>query len=481
MKEEGTQMEADTIVTSEGYKENPDLLPLRPEQKTLGSLTFTLMMFSLNTAIPMFFLGPIGAQLGLSLSQALVGAFVGNLAAVVAIYLNGIPGVKYGISYPVQLREPFGFKGTQLPVVMRGISGIVWFGIEAYVGSLALMMIIFAAAGVSKDSITPMAIRYLIIALFFYLGSFVIVMRYGLKAIGKVANIAGPLMLLYFIWLVYFLWRSPEFEVNIPNLYKSTAGYFSLSFLIYLAVQTNWWATIAANISDLSRGINSKSPQALGIAVFFGVVICQVVGTGLGYTAATLTGVVLPQEIIVKFAPGALGVGLGLIFAFVGPWTTDLTANAPAAIDILMSIFKLRWKTAVIGAGVIAFFAAPWWAIESGPAIVQYVTNWASNYGILIGPFTGIMIGNYWWLRKQNYDLKKLYTYGSNGCWYAGGWSKAAYITLVLTWVACYIIAIPTGQMQYVSGFPFPGGVTWYFAVVISLICYPLLANRFNE
>ena len=71
-------MEADTIVTSEGYKENPDLLPLRPEQKTLGSLTFTLMMFSLNTAIPMFFLGPIGAQLGLSLSQALVGAFVGN-------------------------------------------------------------------------------------------------------------------------------------------------------------------------------------------------------------------------------------------------------------------------------------------------------------------------------------------------------------------------------------------------------------------
>ena len=476
-------MASEITVTPKGYTENPDLFPVPASERAKGynTWTFTMMMFSMNTCIPMFFLGPIGGQLGLNLWQVLVGAFIGNLAACIVMWLNGAVGVKYGITYPVQLRESFGFKGIHIPVILRGIAGTVWFGVEAYAGSLALMMIVFAGIGIATEQVTPMAIKYLTIALVVYLGSFIIVMRYGLKGIGGMADWAGPLMLLYYIWLVFFLARSPQFSPNIPKMYVSTTGYFSLKFLIYLAVQTNWWATVALNISDLTRGIHPKKPQAFGIGLFLGVVVCQVVGTWLGFASVVLTGTILPQDIILKYAPGWIAVIPGLLFAFLAPWSTDITANSPPLINILMATFKLRWKLAVLLAGIIAFFAAPWWGVDSGPAYVNYIIAWASNYGILLGPIAGIMIGNYWVIRRRNYDLQKLYTSGPEGCWYSGGWSRAGYMSLVVTWIACYLIAWPTGQMSYVSGIPFPGGITWYPAVVLSLIFYVIFAKAYKE
>uniref|UniRef100_A0A7C3IL21 Cytosine permease n=1 Tax=Candidatus Methanomethylicus mesodigestus TaxID=1867258 RepID=A0A7C3IL21_9CREN len=467
-------------IVPQGYKENPDLLPVPMAERKKGYnvLTFTFMMFSMNTCIPMFFLGPIGAGLGLDMGQALVGAFIGNLAAVIAMYLNGIAGVKYGIPYPVQLRESFGFKGMHIPVLLRGAAGTMWFGIEVWAGSYALTLIALFALGIPAATAATMAFSYVVVAVLFYVGSFAIVMRKGLKGIGRMADFAGPLMLLYFIWLVWFLSTNPSF----PSPWGvSTVSYFSLPFLAYLAVQTNWWATVALNISDLSRGINPEKKNTLFWGLLIGIVIGQVVGTALGYAAVAMTGVILPQEIILKFAPGAIAILIGLIFAFVAPWSTDITANAPPLIDILMATVKLRWKTAVVVASVIAFFVAPWWAVGQAADYTNYMTNWASNYGILLGPIAGIMIGSFWVNRKRTLDLQKLYTYGPNGYWHAGGVSRSAYISLILTWIVCYIIAYPTGQIAFIGPIPFPGGVTWYSAIVASFIFQVLLGRYFKE
>jgi len=480
-------MAEETPLTPQGYKENPDLLPIPKAERAKGynTYTWTMMMFSMNTCIPMFFLGPIGAGLGMDFWQAIVGAFIGNLAAVVVMYLNGIAGVKYGIPYPVQLRESFGFKGLHIPVLMRGFAGTMWFGIEVWAGSYALTLIIFYLLG------APLADAYtwVVVAVLFYVGSFILVMRLGLKGIGKMADYAGPLMLLYFIWLVYFLATQPQFAPKIPLLFVSTASYFSFNFLAYLAVQTNWWATVALNISDLSRGINPAKKGVLFWGLMIGVVGCQVLGTALGYAAVGLTGFILPQDIVVNLNTIAPGIGVlgsiavivGLLFAFLAPWSTDMTANSPPLIDILMATVKLRWKTAVVIAGAIAFFAAPWWAVAKAADYTGYMTTWAGNYGILLGPIAGIMIGSYWVVRKQNLDIQKLYTSGPQGYWFAGGWSKSAFLSLLATWIVCYIIAVPTQQIAYIGPIPFPGGVTWYPATIASFIFLVLFAKMFKE
>ncbi len=478
MELEETQVQ-ETVVKPKGYTENPDLLPVPEKEKRYNILTFTFMMFSMNTCIPMFFLGPIARTLGLNLWQAIVGALIGNLAAVVIMYLNGVVGVKYGIPYPVQLREPFGFKGSQIPVILRGLAGLMWFGIEAYAGSLALVMIALYLAGVPPQHLTSEAIRLIPLALVFYLGSFVVVMRQGLKGIGKMADFAGPILLLYFIWLVYFLATQPQFASKMSEVYVGTAGWLSMGFLTYLAVQTNWWATVALNISDLTRGL--KSTKVLAVSLLLGIVLCQIVGTALGFYLVVMTGKVLPQTIIADYAPGLFAVVLGLLFAFLAPWSTDITANAPPLIDILMSVFRLRWKLAVVISAIIVFFAAPWWAVESGPAYVSYITKWAANYGILLGPIVGPMVGNYWIVRKRKYDLQRLYTYGEGGPWYKNGWSLSGFAAVIATIILSYGVAAVTNQMAYVGPIPFPGGIIWYFDIVASLVLYLIFAKIFGE
>jgi NCS1 family nucleobase:cation symporter-1 len=477
---------ADVAVTPKGYQENPDLMPIPRSQQKYGGWTWMLMMFSMNTCIPMFFLGPIGQGLGLNFWQALWGSLIGNLAAVIVMWLNGVVGVRHGITFPVQLRSTFGFRGTHIPVVMRGASGLVWFGIEAWTGSLAITMIIVVLTGVPKDMVVATAIKYLIISLVIYLGSFVLVMLFGLQGIGKMANWAGPVMLVYFVWLVIWLLTRPEFQGNIANMWVSKAGYVSLPFLAYLAVQTNWWATVALNMSDISRGINPAKKGAFGTGLFVGIVLCQMLGTALGYTAVSLTGTILPQEIIVKFAPGIIPALIGLLFAFLAPWSTDMTANSIPLINILMSTFKMRWKPAVVVAAIIAFLVTPWWLVSKGQGIVDLATSYAGNYGILLGPIAGLMIANYWLVHKQKLDMASLYTKGSGAYWYRGGWSLAAYISLVLTWVLCYVTAIifPSLMATVTIGsvkIPFPGGVIWYFSVVYAFLLEWLFATVLKE
>jgi len=473
------------VVVPKGYTENPDLMPLAKSQQKYGGWTWMLMMFSMNTCIPMFFLGPIGTGLGLNFWQALWGSLVGNLAAVIVMYLNGKVGVRHGITFPVQLRESFGFRGTHIPVVMRGLSGLVWFGVEAWAGSLAITMIIVAITGVPRDMVTAVALKYLIIALIVYLGSFVLVMLFGLQGIGQMANWAGPIMMVYFIWLVIWLATRGEFKPNIPKMWVSTSGYLSLNFLIYLAVQTNWWATVALNMSDISRGINPDKKGVLFWGLAIGVVVGQMIGTALGYAAVALTGTILPQDIIVKFSPGIVPALIGLLFAFLAPWSTDMTANSIPLFNILMSTFKLRWKPAVIIGTIIAFFAVPWWYVRGGQMYVDYIQAWAGNYGILLGPIGGIMVANYWLVNKGKYGLQRLFTKGPGGAWYQNGWRLSGFISLVLTWVVCYLIAWGINQMSYVNigaaKIPFPGGVIWYFAVVVALLFEWLFGTLLKE
>ncbi len=476
---------ADVAVTPKGYAENPDLLPIPRSRQRYGGWTWTLMMFSMNTCIPMFFLGPIGQSLGLNFWQAIWGSLIGNLAAVIVMWLNGVVGVRHGLTFPVQLRSTFGFKGTHIPVIMRGVSGLMWFGIEAWAGSLAITMIIVAITGVPRDQVTGIAIHYLIIALVVYLGSFVLVMLFGLQGIGQMANWAGPIMLVYFVWLVIWLATRSEFAGNAANMWISKAGYFSIPFLVYLAVQTNGWATVALNISDISRGINPAKKGAFGTGLFVGIVLCQMLATGLGFAAVVLTGTILPQDIIVKFSPGLIPALIGLLFAFLAPWSTDMTANSIPLFNILMSTFKLRWRPAVIIGTIIAFFAVPWWYVTGGQVYVDYIQAWAGNYGILLGPIAGLMIANYWLVHKQKLDMGALYTKGSGAYWFRNGWSVAAYVALVLTWVVCYVIAALLGQMAYIGigslKIPFPGGVIWYFSVVVAFLLEWLFASLLKE
>ena len=93
-----------------------------------------------------------------------------------------------------------------------------------------------------------------------------------------------------------------------------------------------------------------------------------------------------------------------------------MTANSIPLFNILMSTFKLRWKPAVIVGSIIAFFGdAVVVRARARTPYFDYMQAWAGNYGILLGPIAGLMIANYWVVRKQKIDMQRLYTKGSGG------------------------------------------------------------------
>jgi len=469
-------------VEPKGYKENPVLLPIPPEKRHYGAVTFTWMMFGMNTCIPMFFLGPIAMSLGLNPAQAAIGAFLGNMAAVAVLMLNAVPGVKYGIPYPVQLRPSWGFKGSQIAVVLRGIVGTGWYGVEAYNGSLAIIMILLYAAGYggrAPQAIALASFKYVGIIVAPYVIAATYVMYKGLGAIGKFVDYAGPIMVLYFVWLLFYLHHTRPPGIHAP----SGVPYSSHAFAVYLAVQTNWWATVALNISDLSRGLYRDKRGYIGIVAgpLIGIIIGQIAGTLLGYFLVLYAGKVTPQEIVLYKAPGAVAIILGELFAFLAPFSTDITANIPALLNILTSTFKIRIKWAAIISGIIGFFVAPWWAVKSGPGIVNYVTAFSANYGVILGPIAGIMLADYYIVRKRHYDLQKLYTYGPEGYWYRGGYSLSGILSYVIAVIICYAYSAAKHALVHTGPLVWPINLSWYIGIVAAFILYLIFVKAFHE
>jgi NCS1 family nucleobase:cation symporter-1 len=462
----------ETEVKPEGYVENTALLPVKMSDRTYGLRTWSFLMFGLNTCIPMFFLGSISYGLKLSPFEMIMAALLGNFFAVIAMLLNAHPGVKYGIPYPVQAREAFGFLGSYIPTLFRGIVGAGWFGIEVFAGSLALTDIVLYALGVSNPAHT--AFTYVTIFVVIYLVAIYLVMGAGLKGIGMVADYGGPLMLLYFVWLVWFIsTKTSSFTIPVG------VGLGSASFAVILGIQTNWWATMAINISDLSRG--AKNYTAVIVGAMVGIVLGQIVGTSCGYYLSAFTTYILPQDIILNFAPGAIAIILGLFFAFLAPFSTDVTANTPALINIFTSIFKLKWKYAVAAACIVAFIVTPWWNAANATAYLNYVQSFAGNYGLILGPIAGVLIASYWILRKQNLDMKRLYTRGQGGYWWHGGVRWSGILAFLLAIVLCYVTAyaLPNtagiAMQNWAVGIgsltlPIPGQLAWYTGVIYGAV-----------
>lgn len=118
--------------------DHPELLLIKISERTIGSLSYTLMILSMAITTSIFFLGWLPLVLGLSLVQTLVAAFIGNAVVALIMSLNGYLGVKYGIPFPVQLRYTFGFKGSIIPLLVRVIVSIFWYGVDGYIAAWAI-------------------------------------------------------------------------------------------------------------------------------------------------------------------------------------------------------------------------------------------------------------------------------------------------------------------------------------------------------
>src|SRR5687767_428259 len=124
---------------------NRDLAPTTAASRTWSAYDMAALWISMSVVLTTYTLASGLMQQGMHWWQAMLTILLGNVIVLVPMVLNAHAGTKYGVSFPVLCRASFGVRGANVPAMLRAIVACGWFGIQTWIGGLALDALLTAA------------------------------------------------------------------------------------------------------------------------------------------------------------------------------------------------------------------------------------------------------------------------------------------------------------------------------------------------
>ncbi|MFC7364160.1 MULTISPECIES: NCS1 family nucleobase:cation symporter [Bhargavaea] len=380
-----------------------DIMPSKPSERNITSLGFLMLWIGIAVQLVTFV---SAAQLypALSPTSIILACLLGNLIVAGLLTLMGDIGTKYGISYAVYIRACFGYLGTHIPAVIRALPAIFWFGFQTWMGAYALNVIMEMLTGYSN--------LMLLIILFGALQ--IINTAMGIEAITKFEWLASPSILI--IGIVMQVTIMKQHDMTLTSLFSLT-GEGGVSFGFATVVMMGMYITMTLNAPDFTRFLKTNtSPNEtnwwkLNKSSFFGhtfgLVGSMLLFTLIGMTSGVATGNWNPIDVMVetvgKESPFLLIVCLA--FIVLAQWSTNISANLLPPGYIIVNFFpkKISFAGGAITTGVIGLLIQPWNYGDYVPQILMVITA-------TLSPIVGIMVADYYLLRKRKLNLEELYT-----------------------------------------------------------------------
>lgn len=169
-----------------------DLAPVPEEERTWGLTDMTAIWVGMAVCVPTYMLASYMIKAGLSWMEALIIIILGNLIITIPMILNGHAGVKFGIPFPVLGRASFGTSGIHIASVIRGLVACGWFGIQTWVGGLAIYELWHALLG-TEGSVTLTFGKFLAFGLFWLINVYFI--WHGTESIKWLEKFAAPILI----------------------------------------------------------------------------------------------------------------------------------------------------------------------------------------------------------------------------------------------------------------------------------------------
>lgn len=417
---------------------NDDLKPTTPSQRTFSGWEMASLWIGLVVGVPTYYLAGSLVDLGMAWWQGIATVVAANLILLVPLVLTGEPGARYGISFPVLARSSFGIRGAHVPSLLRALVGCGWYGIETWIGGEAIFLLL--PNSIKQSSLanllpwlgtSPLEFSCFIV---FWLAQLSIVWK-GMEGIRMLEKYSAPILLtLTSCLLVWAYVSAGGFTYMLSQTSRLTSSEFWSLFFPSLTANISFWATLALNIPDFTRYAKTQKDQIIGqvgLPVFMGAFTF----VGLAVTSSTkvIFGRVISNPIQLL---GEIGGLTTMIMAIVGislaTITTNIAANvvapANALVNLSPSIFTFRkgaLLTALLG---IAF--QPWRLLQSSES---FVYTWLVGYSALMGPIGGIILADYYLIKKMKLNINDLYTLRRNGTYYySGGYNLAAMAALIV-------------------------------------------------
>jgi cytosine/uracil/thiamine/allantoin permease len=197
MQEEEIVELTEDITGSSLYSE--DLAPVPKDKRTWNRWSLAALWVGMAVCIPTYLLASYMMKEGMGWLESLIIIGVANLIITIPMVLNGHAGVKYGVPFPVIGRASFGTSGVHLASVTRGIVACGWFGIQTWIGGMAIYEIIYAFS----DSATPMDLNWLMFICFgvFWVMNMFFIWK-GTNSIKWLEEYSAPILILMGVVLI---------------------------------------------------------------------------------------------------------------------------------------------------------------------------------------------------------------------------------------------------------------------------------------
>jgi NCS1 family nucleobase:cation symporter-1 len=463
----------DDIANSPRY--NADIAPTRAKDRTWSMWNVASLWVGMAICVPTYTLGGVlTAYFGLSVAEALWTILIANIVVLIPLTLNAFPGTRYGIPCPVVLRASFGIIGSNVPALIRAIVACGWFGVQTLFGGIAIHLMLSAVS----ESWASLGGTGEVIGFFiFWLANIVIVIR-GSESIKFLEAWAAPLLVLVAFGLIF--WALPKIsfsEVLATPASRPEDAAFAPYFMAALTAMVGFWATLSLNIPDFSRYVDSQKSQVVGQIVGLPLTMLLFAGLGVILTAASasLVGETISDPVnLIGRIDSPFWVVLAMIVILVATISTNTAANIVSPTNSFQNVApkyidenKGVWLTGVIGIALMSWelLKRLGW-LESEVSLESMYSNWLVGYSSLLGPIAGIMIVDYFLVRKRSYDLLSLYKDGGS----YPAWHIPGFVAFLVP-VALTVVALTTDRLSWFYDYG------WFTGSLLGAAIYYLMSR----
>jgi NCS1 family nucleobase:cation symporter-1 len=448
---------------------NPDLAPIPLEKRSWTIYSYASLWVAMSVCIPTYMLASGLITGGMNWRQAVATIFLGNLIVLIPMLLNAHAGTRYGIPFPVFVRASFGVRGANVPAVLRALVACGWFGIQSWIGGQA----IYAMLRIVWPRAANVTGCNWICFFVFWAINMAVIWR-GIETIKFLEGIGAPFMLLVGLLLLFWITRKAGGfgpVLRAQSKFHST-GEFVRFFIPALTGMVGFWSTVALNIPDFTRYAKSQRAQMIGQALGLptAMTLYAFIGVAVTSASAILFGEPIwdPVVLLGRFNQPAVAL-IAMVALLLATLNTNVAANVVSPSNDFSNLRPslISFRIGGLITGVVGISMMPWKLLSD---FSSYIFGWLVGCSALLGPIAGIMICDYYLVRRRKLVLEDLYVRG--GAYeYGGGFNPHA------------IVALGAGVFVAVIGLVMPGirglyDYAWFVGFFVAAGSYFLLMRQ---
>jgi len=396
------------------------------------------------------------------------------------VNLSGKPSVKLGVPYPVFARASMGVIGANFPAMVRGIVAMFWYGAQTYFASTAVALLLRALSGTDGGGDTFLGMDGIDWISFIFVAGFQIYLFWqGIDLIRKFLNFAGPAVYVVMIILMLTIWAKAGGGLlsEVGNIFSGVGDYSGGAFAAFLAIfgtMVAYFAAVVINFGDFARFVKNEKEMRKGnlwglpgnIFLFSFIALMVTAGTVsvFGETITNPTDMVarvghLGLTIIAAFAFFAATIGINMVANFIPP-AYDLANLMPS---------KINFRTGGLITSIVGFVIGAFWvSVISNIGMFPFV----NTLGAILAPVYGIMIVDYYVIKKQRIDVNQLFSTKKGGKYYYNdGWNQKAFVA----WAIAGVFSVLTVWHPSLSGL---GGYAWIIGAALGTVLHLMMSGK---